>query len=117
MLSSTLALAQTTDDNESTSKSLIRCHHILFALAVFSKLPITNDENALIERIRSTIPRIATDKEILRISEIVATEYQTLIAEMTSGNLSASSVQVKKNEFFNACTPVLSSAEALPNVR
>ena len=116
-LSSIPVLAQTGDNTESTSKSLIQCHNVLFALAVFSKLPITDEENALIERIRAAIPRITTKNNTLRLFELVAIENNDLMAEITSDSLSASRAQELKNKFSASCTPVLLLAESLPNVR
>lgn len=115
MLSSEPILAQITDSTESTLRSLIRCHNVLFALSVFSKLLNTDNENALIERIRKAVPRIAPQDEITRLFGLIAGEDQKFMAEIISNNLSESRAQEIKNEFFATSTPTLLSAQLLPN--
>ena len=121
-LSSIPVCAQTADDTESITKSLIECHYVLFTLAVLNKLPpLTTDEenaeNALTERIRTAIPRISTKSNTIRLSGLVAIENQELMAEITSDGLSVARAQELKSKFSAFCTPVLLLAESLPNVR
>jgi hypothetical protein len=116
-LSSSPAYAQTIDHNDSILKLLLQCHSVLFSVAIFSKLPIVDNENVMIERIKTTTARISTESKVVQFYKIVIAENKNLLAEITSDSLSASRAQEIKSDFLTSCTSVLSSAETLPNAR
>ena len=125
-LSSIPVYAQTADKTENITKSLIECHNVLFALAVFGRIfnksaPLTteeeNVENAFIERIRVAIPRVSTTSNTVWLSGLVQIENQKLIEEITSDGLSVARTQELKSKFYTSCAHVLLLADSLPNVR